>query len=892
MSLTPGTRVGAYQVLGRLGAGGMGEVFRAHDTSLARDVALKSLPEGFATQQDRVALFQREAKVLASLNHPNIAAIYGLETSSPTPVLVLELVEGETLTERLQRGPMPLEEALEIARQIAVALEAAHGHGVVHRDLKPGNIKVTPGGQVKVLDFGLAKALRPEVKSGSGWSSMSHSPTWTYDSAAGAIVGTAGYMSPEQARGRTVDKRTDLWAFGVVLYEMLAGRRAFQREDTTETLAAVLRDDVDWSALPAETPAIVRRLLRRCLERDPRKRLRDAGDAELDLAEVLAGPGSEAGGEGEAARRRAAPWQALAAAAVASAALGAGVAWLALRSTEPLPRLASRFEIATPPEVHLEELAISPDGRTIAFAGRRGAQRQLYLRRLDQFEAQPLPGTDGALRPFFSPDGAWLGYEVGSTETGDAEIRKLPLAGGPSVAITRGSFRGASWQPDGTIVLGSTRGLYEVSSGGGAPRALTTPAEGESHWSPQPFPGGMLFQVWTGSLPETRIEAIDLATGERRRLVEGTGPLLSGKGHLLFGRGDSLWGVPFDARRLAVTGEPVRLMERIDNARRGEAVYALSEGGDLVYRTPDTTAVLRRAVWVDRAGQETPIPLPEHNLIYPRISPDGTRLAYGAADIENEDVWLFDLARAMPIRFTFHPAQELDVVWSADGRHILFHSHRDGAGNMYRQAANGTGSIERLTTVAAEQIPAGVSADGRFLLLTVETSDAGFDIHLLALDRGGEAVPLLATPANEAAAELSPDGRYLAYVSDESGRDEVYVRPFPDIESDRFQVSSGGGQSPLFSRDGRELFFSVAGSLKRVGIETAGGFRAGPVETVLEGPYLQGRTDERQYDISPDGARFVMLREVAIVGDDSASVRLKMVLDWREELERAAPTSR
>ena len=891
MSLAPGSRVGVYRVLGRLGAGGMGEVFRAHDTSLERDVALKSLPEGFASQRERVAMFQREAKVLASLNHPNIAAIYGLETSSPTPVLVLELIEGVTLTERLQRGRMPIEEALEVARQIAVALEAAHEHGVVHRDLKPGNIKLTPSGLVKVLDFGLAKALRPEMKSGSGWSSASVSPTWSYDSAAGAIVGTAGYMSPEQARGRAVDKRTDLWAFGVVLYEMLSGRRAFQREDTSETLAAVLRDEVDWSVLPEETPPMVRRLLRRCLERDPRKRLRDAGDAQLDLADALAG--AEPSAESAATHgRRTARWQAVAAMVLAAAVLGALVAWVALRSPEQPPRGSSRFDVALPAELRVEELAISPDGRTIAFAGRLGRERQLYLRPLDQFEAQPIPGTEGALRPFFSPDGAWLGYEIGSSETGDAELRKVPLAGGPSVAICRGSFRGASWQPDGTILLGSTRGLYSVSAGGGTPQELTTPAEGESHWSPQPIPGAVLFQVWTGSTPETHIDVVDLESGERSRVIDGTGPLWSSSGHLLFGRADSLWGVAFDPRRGSVAGTPVRLIERADNSYRGESVYASSAEGHLVYKTPDEIAARKTLMWVDRTGKATPVPLPEHDVIYPRISPDGTRIAYGAAGLENEDVWLFDLQRSMPIRFTFDPAQELDVVWAADGRQIVFHSHRDGAGNMYRQAANGTGAVERLTAVSAEQIPAGVSADGRWLLLTVETSDAGFDIHRLALDRSGEAEPLLASPANEAAAEFSRDSRYIAYVSDESGRDEVYVRPFPEVESDRFQVSSGGGQSPLFSHDGRELFFSVGGSLKRVLVETAPTFRAGPVETVLEGPYVQGGTDERQYDVSPDGRRFLMLEEATSADDNSGDVRLRVVLDWREELLRMAPSSK
>ena len=538
--------------------------------------------------------------------------------------------------------------------------------------------------------------------------------------------------------------------------------------------------------------------------------------------------------------------------------------------------------------MRVDDLAVSRDGRFLAFSAAHGSSRQVYLRALDQVEARPLAGTEGGRRPIFSPDGEWLAYEAGSQEAGDAELRKLPLAGGPSASICRGSFRGGSWRSDGTLLLGSAAGLFAVPAAGGTPRELTTPREGESHFAPVPVPGtqAVLFQVWTGSTPEARIELLDASSGERRHVVSGTGPLLLASGHLLFGRLDSLWGVRFDARRGAAVGEPVRLAERVANSQRGEGAYAVTDAGDLFYRTPDAGSPRRKPVFVDRSGVETQVPVPEHDVIYPRLAPDGTRIAYGASGLENEDVWLFDLARALPIRFTTHPAQDLDVEWAAGGRAILFHSHRDGPGNLYRQASNGTGPIERLTSAAAEQIPSGVSADGRYALLSVETKDRGFDVHLLDLARGGEAAPLLSTPANEYAAVLSPDGRLVALVSDESGKAEVYVRPFPDVESDRVQVSSGGGRAPLFSHDGRELFFVVGDSLKRVAITTVPAFRAGPVEALLPGPYVVGQGDERQYDVSHDGRRFLMLKEAAASDARAGSVRLLAALGWDRELRR------
>lgn len=901
MTLTSGARLGPFEVTAAIGAGGMGEVYRAKDTKLGRDVAIKVLPSAFARDPERLRRFEREARVLASLNHNKIAHIYGFESASladgsDAHFLVMELVEGEDLAERLSRGAIPTEEAIAIAMQIAEGLEEAHERGIVHRDLKPANVRLSLDGKVKVLDFGLAKAYTSET-SVAAPQEIAGSPTLSRQGTeAGVILGTAAYMSPEQARGRPVDKRADIWAFGVVLYEMLTGRHAFRREGTTETLAAVLRDELDWGALPPETPALVRRLLRRCLERDPGKRLRDAGDARLDLEEALSGSLSEPAAVRAPAGEGVRPlWTTLAAAAAATALLAVGGTWLAVRPGEAPPRQPSRFAIDVPADLRVNDLAVSPDGRTLAFSGTRGGKRQVYLRMLEQLEAQPLAGTEGGFRPFFSPDGEWIGYETGSADTGDAELRKVPRSGGPSVSICRGSFRGASWRPDGTILLGSTRGLLAVPAGGGTPRELIPAGEAESHFAPHAIPGtdSVLFEVWTGSTPEARIDVADLRSGERRRVIDGTGPLLSGTGHLLFGRLDSLWGVRFDASRRVAIGEPVRLIEGIANTFRGEGTYAVSDGGDLFYRTPDTVVGRRNtAVWVDRAGNEEPLPLPEHNVIYPRLSPDGTRLAYGAEGLENEDVWLFDLARSTPIRFTLHPAQDLDLTWTASGRQIVFHSHRDGPGNLYRQAANGTGAIERLTTANAEQMPNAVSPDGRWLLVTVETSSAGADLHLLALDRPSETVPLVATPANEASAEFSADGRYIAYASDESGRTEVYVRPFPEVDGDRWQVSSGGGQSPLFSRDGRELFFTVAGSLKRVAIETAPVFRAGPVETVLGGPFLQGRTDERQYDASPDGRRFLVLKETAPTSRGGDSPRLMVVLGWGHELRRLSSSSR
>ncbi|MEE9236055.1 MAG: protein kinase, partial [Candidatus Acidoferrales bacterium] len=663
--LTPDTRLGHYKVLEPIGAGGMGEVYRARDERLNRDVAIKVLPEAFARDADRLARFQREAQLLASLNHPNIGSIYGLEEDDGISCLVLELIEGPTLAERIARGPLPLQEALKISRQMAEALEAAHDRGIIHRDLKPGNVKVTPEGMVKVLDFGLAKALEGEPAAVD----VSKSPTLGAPaSQVGILLGTAGYMSPEQAKGKPVDRRADIWAFGVVLVEMLTGKPLFEGETVSETLAAVMMREPDLSALPGDTPPPIRRLLTRCLQKDPRQRLQAIGEARIVMEDLLAGKVEEAVVPGAAAViaqpawRRLLPWGLLVVVAVGAA---TAVAFWSPWQSEPVQQpMRLRVEISPENPLYVDlgaAAALSPDGTKLAYVAGSGANRMLYLRTLEQYEGAPLSGTEGARSPFFSPDGQWIGFFTNN------KLKKVSVAGGaPLTLCDTQQNRGGTWGPDDTIVFAPdiTTGLSRVPASGGTPEPITERQQGErSHRWPSFLPDGqhVLFIGQRGGqdYDDASIEVLNLETGERKVVHEGgTYPRYLPTGHLAYIRDGTLFAAPFDLDRLEVTGTPAPVLQEVlstpgGTSGTGAAQYAFSQNGLLVYLTGTPAVQKFPIVWVDRRGNVTPMVEDQRNYSMPRLSPDGTRLALVIEEESSTDIWVYDIERGAMTRLTF-----------------------------------------------------------------------------------------------------------------------------------------------------------------------------------------------------------------------------------------------
>jgi serine/threonine-protein kinase len=906
MPLTVGTRLGPYEIQAPLGAGGMGEVYRARDTKLNRDVALKVLPEAVALDPDRIARFKREAHVLASLNHPNIAAIYGFEESDGIQALVLELVEGPTLADLLERragpsGPagLPIDEALSIAKQIAEALEAAHEHGIIHRDLKPANVKVKDDGTVKVLDFGLAKALHGEAAAAD----VSHSPTLSVAATrAGVILGTAAYMSPEQARGRAVDKRSDIWAFGCVLYELLTGRRAFGGGDVTDILARVIEREPDWSALPGNTPQAIRRLLRRCMAKDRRQRLTDAAGLRLDVDEAQTAPADAIAALPSARaptwRRAAVPLLTL---LVGSVLTGIAV-WL---TTRPAPPRVTRLTIVPPataplaPDGYLRDVAIAPDGTRVAYVGAGGT---LVVRALDALAPTVLGGLGAPRHPTFSPDGQWIAFFDGNTS-----LKKVAVTGGPAVTLARTSAIGVglSWGTDDTIIFatgdGST-GLLRIGAAGGEPAVLTTPdrSAGEvEHIWPEALPGGeaVLFTIAIGGIGQSAVAVLDLTTGTHRVLVSGASHAqYVAPGYLVYVAAGTLRAVRFDRSRLEVVGTPVPVVEGVATILGAVANASVTADGTLVYVPLGAAGAPRRTlVWVDRQGRETAVGAPPRAYVYPRLSPDGKQVAVFAADQE-QDLWLWDMGRPTLTRATFDPAVDFYPVWTPDGRRLVWASQREGAVvNLYTQAADGTGAVERLTESANNQFPTAMTPDGKRVVLREDTSSGtGTDVTLLTLDGVRQVTPLVATVSIERNGEVSSDGRWLAYESDESGQLEVYVRPFPEVNAGKWQVSTGGGRQPLWDRGGRQL--SYRGPDGAVLVVTVEGDRArfgvGPVTKVADARYYNGAGAfvGRTYDISLDGQRFLMIKEA---GDAQTSTppHIVVVQNWAEELRWLVPTN-
>jgi serine/threonine-protein kinase len=907
MALAPGTRLGAYEIVGLVGAGGMGEVYRAIDTRLDRHVALKVLPDTVATDPERNARFQREAKVLASLNHPHIAALFGLEEDNHRHFLAMELVEGETLADRIARGALPVEEALPIARQIAEGLEAAHEHGIIHRDLKPANVKVRPDGTVKVLDFGLAKALATEVSRPSAL--LTNSPTITSPlgmTGVGVLLGTAAYMSPEQAAGKGADKRSDIWAFGVVVLEMLTGRAAFEGETVSHVLAAVLRDKPDWTRLPAATPPAIRRLLRRCLEKDQTRRLASAADARLEIDDALTPRAGDVGDTSVPARRLP-RWRRalLPALALVTAALLAGtLVWQADRPGPPhVTRTAITLPVAPPLTLDAitRDVAIAADGSKVVYVGANGTS--LFVRPLDQLAPIALTGLGAQPRhPIFSPDGQWIAFFNGT-----GELRKVATSGGPPIPLNRGgNNRGASWSADGTTILFATAdvstGLLRVSAGGGEAEVLTRPdpAAGEiDHWWPEVLPGGQatLFTITTpGRIDEALVALLDLRTGEKKVLVRGGfHAQYVAPGYLVYGVSGTLRAVAFDLARRAVMGTPVPVVESVITTPLGAADASVSADGTLVYVVGDTQFGSRRTlVWVDRQGHEESLGTPARAYLYPSLSPDGTQVAVAALD-EEQDIWNWDISRRQLTRITYDPALDLYPVWTRDGR-LLWSSGRSGPLNIYAQKADGTGPIQRLTTSPASQFPYGLTPDGKQVVLREDGAGTGADLSLLTLE-DGRVVPLLHEPFHEQNGELSPNGQWLAYESMEGGKSEIVVRPFPAVTEGRFQVSTGGGRQPLWARNGRELFYrGPDGAVLGIQVDVGQGraFRHSSARTLVPGRYVDGGGAfvGRSYDVSPDGKRFLMIKEEsAESGQTARPPSIVMIQNWTRELKRLVPTN-
>jgi Tol biopolymer transport system component len=877
---------------------------------------LKVLPGLFALDPDRLARFTREARMLATLNHPNIAAIYGLEESNHSPgsgqaaaqALVLELVEGPTLADRIARGAIPLDEALPIAKQIADALEAAHEQGIIHRDLKPANIKVRPDGTVKVLDFGLAKALDP---ANAERSDPMSSPTISqHATQAGVILGTAAYMSPEQAKGRPVDRRADLWAFGAVLYEMVTGQRAFKGEGVSDTLAHVLMQESDWSALPPNTPAPIRRLLRRCLEKDRNRRLDSAAAARLDVEEAMTGAGEigRAAAEPRPRWRRVMPW-------AVTGALALPLVLVLLprmlrRQAAPLAPVRVNAVLgvdASLASVDLGSAAIlSPNGQIFAFvAQRRTGAPSLYVRRLDQLEATPLAGTDGAHSPFFSPDGEWIAFFA------DAKLKKIALSGGAPVTLCdTPNDAGGAWAEDGWIVFVSRAlagGLLRVPSTGGTPTPLTTLPD-ESATFPQVLPGSaaVLYTGNSDSPPNSDNSMLvvqPLPTGPRKIILRGGsyGRYLS-SGHIVYMHGGTLFAVPFDLERLEVSGPPVSVLDGVASNTNGtgSAQFGASETGTIVYQIgPSTGAAVAAAApieWMDRAGRRTPLRATPANWGNPHFSPDGARLAVEINDGKQLDVWVYEWAHDKASQLTF-AAWNQKPVWTPDGRRIVFWSNRDKVQNLYWQRADGTGDVQRLTHSQYPQSAASWHPSGKILAFQETRPQTGADLMLLPLDgdeatgwRPGTPTVFLSSPAIEREPMFSPDGKWLAYQANDTGRFEVYVRPFPG-PGGKWLISTDGGTTPTWSRTHRELVYRTPDNQLVVAAYTVSGdtFRAEKPQLWAEGRIGPG-TGQRSFDLHPDGQRVAVAPDLAPAGGQQD--RVVFIFNFFDELRRIAPTSK
>jgi serine/threonine protein kinase len=870
MTFSGGERLGTYEIVGSLGVGGMGEVYRARDTRLKREVALKILPEMFSRDGERLARFQREAEVLASLNHRHVAAIYDLVDLGPSLFLVLELVEGETLADRIQRGRIPIPEALRIAMQIAEALAAAHEKGIIHRDVKPANIKITPDGTVKVLDFGLAKVREVEDVSAD----LSSSPTIMATSS-GMMIGTAPYMSPEQANGRPADRSSDMWAFGCVLYEMLSGRRPFEGDTLTEIVAGILKVDPDWRRLPAETPEGIRRLLRLCLRRERTLRFRDAGDARLEIEDAQTTPEQD-GRPSRPSRREQLTWAALALVALIAAPLGVR----ALRPAAIAPE--ARLEITTPPTGD-PGMAISPDGLNIVFVARSAGQSQLWLRKLDTLVARPLPGTERAAMPFWSPDNRSIGFFA------DAKLKRMDIDGGSVQTLASApAGAGGAWNRDGTILFSSNPGrpILRISAKGGEPAAVTrfeSPQQGS-----QTFPRSLADDRHFLFFVSGRLEARGVYVGsldglDTKRLFDADTPAAyAATGYLLFVREGKLLAQDFDPVRLEPRGDSLLVAEHVN----GGTVISASAVGPVAYRTPSPDSGQRYLAWIDRSGRETDrVVYPDTAGLGPSLSHDGRRVAVFRYMNGNMDIWLYETDRRAWDRVTFDSGDDIFPIWHPDDSRIVFGSNRKaGIMNLYRKVLGAPpGSEELLLSTPRPKFAMDWSRDGRFLLYDEITAKGDRDIWALALDGTRTPFEIVHTEFNEQLPQFSPDGRWIAYQSDKTGRSEIYVQPFPGPGGSS-PVSTNGGAQARWNSDGTELFY----------IAPDDRLMAVPVRFTSNGKLVEAGTPQglftakvniteingtrQQYMVSPNGQSFVMN---SVPEEAAAASPITVILNWK-----------
>jgi Tol biopolymer transport system component len=882
--MSPQSSIAHYRIISKLGEGGMGEVWRATDTKLGRDVAIKILPEAFAQDPDRMARFEREAQVLASLNHPNIAAIYGVEDRA----LIMELVEGETL-----KGPLPVETAIHYAIQIAEALEYAHERGVVHRDLKPANIKVTPDGRVKVLDFGLAKAMSGDAAGGNPESSPTLTMRATME---GVILGTAAYMSPEQARGQDVDRRADIWAFGVVLYELLTGRQFFAGPTISDTLAAVLTREPDLSVIPTQIQPIIER----CLRKDPRRRWQAIGDVRIALDEPAPAVPS--------VQQRGVPaWWFAVASLLALA--GAVVAVMHFREKPPEPAVV-RFELPAPAKAQYVgdvgfRMALSPDGRRLAFLARTpDGHQSLWVRSLDSLDARPLPGTENTTSVFWSADSRWIGFHA------DGKLKKIEASGGApqTLCSTAGIVATGAWNRDGDILFGSpgtSGGLSRVSQAGGAPSPVTTPDRARqeiSHSYPSFLPDGRHFLYLARSAvgDNAGIYLAKLGASDRKLLLRTTlaaayvpDPAGREEDHLLFVRDGALMAHRINASTFELTGEAFPVAEHV-GSYLSYPTFSASTNGVLAYRSGAGASGSTQLMWFDREGKALGTAGPAGSYTDLALSPDGKRVAVTDRDPQtgNRDIWLMDVLRGVRQRFTFDPSQELSPVWSPDGGKVAFSSNRDGPYNIYQKESGGTGTEQALLKSESIKGPLDWSPDGRFLLYQAEDPKTRTDLWVLPLDSAGKPAPFLQTPFTEMQGQFSPGpeaGRWVAYASDESGTWQIYVQPFPAAPSGgsgKFQVSTGGGVQPRWRGDGKELFYLAPdGKLMAVEVKTSPRFEAGIPKALFTVPagFVVSSLSFR-YAVARDGKRFLINILALSEGPDTAPVTV--IMNWTAGLKK------
>ena len=898
MPILTGKRLGPYEILSAIGAGGMGEVYRAQDTRLNRIVAVKVLPPHLADRPESKGRFEREARMIASLNHPHICTLYDVGHQNGTDYLVMEYLEGETLAQRLRKGPLPLEQVLQYAIEIADALDKAHRKGITHRDLKPDNILLTKSG-TKLLDFGLAK-LKQETHPVAPLSQL---PTVQGAATAeGTILGTLQYMAPEQLEAAEVDARTDIFAFGAVVYEMATGRKAFEGKSSASLIAKILETDPPpMSSLQPMTPPALERVVKTCLAKDRDERCQSAGDLHREL-KWIAERGTQAAGSAGAIAGRVRSRGRWVMPAVISSVVLAMMAWFAIGNlrhstgTASAPVIRSIFSLPAGEQLagltNQAAVALSPDGSHMVYVASRGGTQQLYLRSMDSFEGKPVPGTETASSPFFSPDSKWIGFFAHGSA-----LEKTAVAGGTTVTLATvggGGMYGATWDNDMIVFQNeSTGSLWRVSADGGTPQRVPTlnskKSEISNRW-PDFLPGSKAILLagldnivnWDNA----QLGVYDFVSNERRELVSsgGTRPRYALTGHLTYARLGTLMAAPFDPKRLEVTGAAVPVVEGVmESNSSGVSQYSFSDSGTLAYIPGGNQISERSLIWVSRNGEERPLHAPSRPYTNPRISPDGRRAAVSFADPAS-NIWIYDLTRETLTRLTFETTGSLNPAWTPDGKRVVFQA--GSPSNLFGQFVDGTGKAERLVAREYRDAPNSWSPDGQALAFTETSPITAMDIMILPSD--GKARPFLQTPFNEGAARFSPDGHWLAYVSDESGRYEIYVQPYPG-PGEKWQVSTDGGTEPVWNPNGRELFYRQGDKMMAVDVATRPSFSPGKPRMLFEGRYLRAAQANPAYDVFPDGQRFLMVKETQ---QEQTSTQIDVVQNWFEELKQKVPTGK